>query len=284
MPRSRRRLAAELGGQAERLEHRLARGTPRTASRRARRVLREQLEAGVRVDPPRVRPARWRAAVERQPRRVREQVAQRRALAAPPARRGRRRPPRPRRARRARSRASSPTPSANARSTSPCVAASRRRVDDAGGRVRHRPRSICRSASTAAILVRVERRLLPRRSPFETVAGYSRAVVRRRSTCTWPGTAPILPDGDAARGRLRADAALPGDHGRGTRPWRAHVRRRRPHPDLRHRPGRLDEIARAHGEVFGEIRPAATASSPSCSTRAGVSRSRRTRVLPGDDA
>ena len=78
--RPRRGDAASSAPQPERPEHRRLAGTPRTASRRAPRRAREHLEAGVRVDPPLARARDRRAVLERQPGRVREQMAHRRAL------------------------------------------------------------------------------------------------------------------------------------------------------------------------------------------------------------
>lgn len=104
----------------------------------------------------------------------------------------------------------------------------------------------------------MERRLIPGHSPFEAVAGFSRAVVVG-STVHVAGTAPIPPDGSQppegayeqahvclsliAEALERAGASL-GDV----------VRTRMFVTDAAHWP----EVARAHGEAFRDARPAAT--------------------------
>lgn len=104
----------------------------------------------------------------------------------------------------------------------------------------------------------MERRLISGHSPFEPVAGFSRAVVVG-STVHVAGTAPIPSDGSSApegayeQARLclsiiadaldRAGASV-GDV----------VRTRMFITDAAH----WSDVSRAHGEVFREIRPAAT--------------------------
>ena len=105
----------------------------------------------------------------------------------------------------------------------------------------------------------MERRLISGHSPYEPIVGFSRAVVAGNHVYV-SGTAPIPPDGapppaDAyEQARLcleiigaaleRAGTAL--DHVVRTRIYLT---------DGAH----FDDIARAHGEVFAEIRPASTA-------------------------
>jgi enamine deaminase RidA (YjgF/YER057c/UK114 family) len=104
----------------------------------------------------------------------------------------------------------------------------------------------------------MERRLITGHSPFEGVAGYSRAVVVG-STVHVAGTAPIPRDGSPtpesayeqaqlcisiiAEALQRAGSSLEGV-----------VRTRMFVTDPAHWP----EVARAHGEAFAEVRPAAT--------------------------
>jgi enamine deaminase RidA (YjgF/YER057c/UK114 family) len=104
----------------------------------------------------------------------------------------------------------------------------------------------------------MERRLITGHSPFEGVAGFSRAVVVG-STVHVAGTAPIPPDGSPTpesayeQARLclsiisealeRAGSSLDGV-----------VRTRMFVTDPAHWP----EVAKAHGEAFGDVRPAAT--------------------------
>jgi enamine deaminase RidA (YjgF/YER057c/UK114 family) len=104
----------------------------------------------------------------------------------------------------------------------------------------------------------VERRLIPGHSPYEAVSGFSRAVVAGGRVLV-AGTAPIPAEGEPPEGAyeqarlcleivggalLRAGAGM-GDV----------VRTRMYLTDA----DDWEEVARAHGEVFSEIRPAATA-------------------------
>ncbi len=102
------------------------------------------------------------------------------------------------------------------------------------------------------------RRLISGHSPFEAVAGFSRAVVAG-STVYVAGTAPIPRDGspppagayEQARLCLALiEEALERAGGR----LADVVRTRMFISDA----GHWDEVSRAHGDVFGEIRPAAT--------------------------
>ncbi|HZQ65182.1 MAG TPA: RidA family protein [Gaiellaceae bacterium] len=104
----------------------------------------------------------------------------------------------------------------------------------------------------------MERQRIASGSPYEPVMGFSRAV-RVGSHVFVAGTAPVMPDGGEppadAYGQtqrcleiivaaLRAAGAGP-----------EHVVRTRifaTSPDL------FDEVARAHGAVFGDVRPACT--------------------------
>ena len=104
----------------------------------------------------------------------------------------------------------------------------------------------------------MERRLITGHSPFEGVAGFSRAVVVG-STVHVAGTAPIPADGSPtpespyeqarlclsiiAEALQRAGSSLDGV-----------VRTRMFITDAAYWP----EVARAHGEAFAEVRPAAT--------------------------
>ena len=104
----------------------------------------------------------------------------------------------------------------------------------------------------------MERRLISGHSPFEPVAGFSRAVVVG-STVHVAGTAPIPPDGsptpesayEQAQLCLRIIAEALGRAGASVEDV---VRTRMFVTDAAHWP----DVSRAHGEVFSEIRPAAT--------------------------
>jgi enamine deaminase RidA (YjgF/YER057c/UK114 family) len=104
----------------------------------------------------------------------------------------------------------------------------------------------------------VPRRVVPAISPFAEAAGYSR-VVRIGSHAWVAGTAPIMPDDadpppDAYRQTRRClDIALAGLAEAGAS--RADVVRTR--IVLVHAED-FPEIARAHGDVFGDVRPVNT--------------------------
>lgn len=105
----------------------------------------------------------------------------------------------------------------------------------------------------------MERRTIPGHSPYEAVVGYSRAVVSGPHVFV-SGTAPIAADGgeppDDAYGQARlclelilgalAEAGASAADVVRTRMFLTEA-------------ADMDEIGRAHGEVFGEIRPASTA-------------------------
>ena len=104
----------------------------------------------------------------------------------------------------------------------------------------------------------MERRLIAGHSPFEPVVGYSRAVVSGVSVHV-SGTAPIPREGDPpedayeqARLCLEIVGGALAEAGAGV----ADVVRTRIYlTDV----DDWEDVARAHGEVFGEIRPASTA-------------------------
>jgi enamine deaminase RidA (YjgF/YER057c/UK114 family) len=104
----------------------------------------------------------------------------------------------------------------------------------------------------------MERRLISGHSPLEPVFGYSRAVVVGR-TVYLAGTAPIPKEGEPPEGayeqmRLCLEIAREALEQAGAR-FDDVVRTRMFIVDA----GDWQEVARAHGEVFGEIRPASTA-------------------------
>jgi enamine deaminase RidA (YjgF/YER057c/UK114 family) len=104
----------------------------------------------------------------------------------------------------------------------------------------------------------VERRLISSGSPYEPVVGFSRAVVAGGMVFV-SGTAPVMPDdadppADAYGQALRcfeiitaalADAGAGPEHVVRTRMFLVHV-------------DDWQEVTRAHAEVFGDVRPAAT--------------------------
>jgi enamine deaminase RidA (YjgF/YER057c/UK114 family) len=104
----------------------------------------------------------------------------------------------------------------------------------------------------------VERRLISSGSPYEPVVGFSRALVAGEMVFV-SGTAPVMPDGadppgDAygqARRCFEIITAALAEAGAGPE----HVVRTRM---FLVRAEDWEEVARAHAEVFGEVRPAAT--------------------------
>jgi enamine deaminase RidA (YjgF/YER057c/UK114 family) len=104
----------------------------------------------------------------------------------------------------------------------------------------------------------VERRLISSGSPYEPVVGFSRAVVAGGMVFV-SGTAPVMPDdadppADAYGQALRcfeiitsalADAGAAPEHVVRTRMFLVHA-------------DDWQEVTRAHAEVFGDVRPAAT--------------------------
>ena len=102
------------------------------------------------------------------------------------------------------------------------------------------------------------RRLIPGHSPYEAIAGYSRAVVSG-STVYVAGTAPTPPDGgpppESAYEQARLCLAIiAGALAEAGATMKDVVRTRMFIAD----PAVFDEVARAHREAFGEIRPAST--------------------------
>lgn len=104
----------------------------------------------------------------------------------------------------------------------------------------------------------MERRLIAGHSPYEPVAGFSRAVVAGGEVHV-AGTAPIPAEGEPPEGayeQMRLCLELVGgalaQAGAG---FGDVVRTRIYLTDAKD----WEEVARAHGEVFAEIRPAATA-------------------------
>jgi enamine deaminase RidA (YjgF/YER057c/UK114 family) len=104
----------------------------------------------------------------------------------------------------------------------------------------------------------VARRLISSGSPYEPVAGFSRAVVVGDRVIV-AGTAPVMPDGapplstayEQARRCLEIIVGALAEAG--ARPEDV-VRTRMFITGAEH----WEDVARAHGEVFAEIRPAAT--------------------------
>jgi enamine deaminase RidA (YjgF/YER057c/UK114 family) len=105
----------------------------------------------------------------------------------------------------------------------------------------------------------VERRRISSGSPYEPVFGFSRALVAGRHVYV-SGTAPVMPDGgdppddayEQARRCLEIIVGALADAGASVDDvvrTRVYVTR----SDV------WEEVARAHAEVFGETRPAATA-------------------------
>lgn len=104
----------------------------------------------------------------------------------------------------------------------------------------------------------MERRLIAGHSPYESVVGFSRAVVAGGAVHV-AGTAPIPREGDPPGGAyeqaklcLEIVGGALGEAGAG---FDNVVRTRIYLTDA----ADYEEVARAHGEVFSEIRPASTA-------------------------
>ncbi len=102
------------------------------------------------------------------------------------------------------------------------------------------------------------RRLISGHSPFEPVAGFSRAVVVGDRILV-AGTAPIPPDGSPPPEGAYAQARLclqiiAEAIGRAGGSIEDVVRTRMFITD----PSHWDEVSRAHGDVFRDVRPAAT--------------------------
>jgi enamine deaminase RidA (YjgF/YER057c/UK114 family) len=103
----------------------------------------------------------------------------------------------------------------------------------------------------------MEHRLIASGSPFEPVIGFSRAVVAGRHVAV-SGTAPIVPDGDPPAGpyeqaKLCLDIVAEA-LGRAGASLSDVVRTR----TYLVNPDDWEEIGRAHGEAFADVRPAST--------------------------
>jgi enamine deaminase RidA (YjgF/YER057c/UK114 family) len=104
----------------------------------------------------------------------------------------------------------------------------------------------------------MERKLIASGSPFEPVIGFSRAVVAGDHV-TVAGTAPIMPDGSAppddahAQARRVLEIIVAALAEAGARP--EDVVRTRTYLSRRED---WEDVGRAHGGVFGQIRPAST--------------------------
>jgi enamine deaminase RidA (YjgF/YER057c/UK114 family) len=104
----------------------------------------------------------------------------------------------------------------------------------------------------------MERRLISSAMPWERTIGYSRAVVAGKHVYV-SGTAPVMPDGaDPPAGayeQARHCLEIVGDALREAGAGFEHVVRTRIYvTDAAH----IEDVGRAHGEVFGDIRPATT--------------------------
>ena len=104
----------------------------------------------------------------------------------------------------------------------------------------------------------MERRLVGGHSPFEDVAGFSRAVVADGRVYV-AGTAPIPADGSpppaGAYEQARLCLEIIGGALDRAGSGREHVVRTNLYVTDR---AHWDEVARAHGDVFRDVRPAAT--------------------------
>ena len=104
----------------------------------------------------------------------------------------------------------------------------------------------------------MEHRLISGHSPFEGVAGFSRAVVAGDRVHV-AGTAPIPADGspppEGAYEQARLCLSIVGEALERAGSGLEHVVRTNLYVTNR---AHWDEVARAHGDVFGDVRPAAT--------------------------
>ena len=104
----------------------------------------------------------------------------------------------------------------------------------------------------------IDRRTISSGSPYEAVVGFSRAVVAG-DTVHVSGTAPVMPDGADppanayAQARRCLEIIVDALRDAGARPEDV-VRTRTFLTSADH----WEEVARAHGEVFGHVRPAST--------------------------
>ena len=104
----------------------------------------------------------------------------------------------------------------------------------------------------------MERRLISGHSPYEGVAGFSRAVVAGDRVHV-AGTAPIQPDGtpppDGAYDQAKLILEIIGEALARAGSGLEHVVRTNVYVT---EPEHWPEVARAHGEAFADVRPAAT--------------------------
>ena len=104
----------------------------------------------------------------------------------------------------------------------------------------------------------MERRLISGHSPYEGVAGFSRAVVAGDRVHV-AGTAPIQPDGtpppDGAYDQAKLILEIIGEALARAGSGLEHVVRTNIYVT---EPEHWPEVARAHGEAFADVRPAAT--------------------------
>ena len=129
----------------------------------------------------------------------------------------------------------------------------------------------------------VQRQRISGHSPYEAVFGFSRAVVAGYWVLV-AGTAPVPPGGGPPPAEAYAQAKLCleliGEALIRAGTSLEHVVRTRMFiTGTVHWP----EVARAHGEVFADIRPAATAVIVACSTPPGSSRSKPRPSCPVSD-
>ena len=103
----------------------------------------------------------------------------------------------------------------------------------------------------------MERRLISGHSPYEPIVGYSRAVVVGNQVFV-AGTAPIPADGapppDDAYEQARSASRSSGRRSSAGAAFENVVRTRVYVTDSAH----FEAVGRAHGEVFGDVRPANT--------------------------
>ena len=104
-----------------------------------------------------------------------------------------------------------------------------------------------------------DRQLISSGSPYEPVFGYSRAVrvgshVYVSGTVAWGDGAEIVGEGDMYAQTAQAIRNIAAALEQAGASLADVVRTRTFITDV----SRFDDVARAHGEVFGEIRPAAT--------------------------
>jgi enamine deaminase RidA (YjgF/YER057c/UK114 family) len=118
--------------------------------------------------------------------------------------------------------------------------------------------SICASASKGRDTRSIDRRNIPSGSPYEPVIGFSRAVVVGDSVHV-SGTAPVMPDGAdppaEAYGQARRCLEIIVDALREAGAGPEDVVRTR---TFLTSSDHWEAVGRAHGEVFGEVRPAST--------------------------